>query len=321
MARLAIIGLGLIGGSIGMAVRRARLGFEVVGHDRSIDQAGLAKKLGAVDRAEWNLPVAVETADVVVVAVPVQAIPDVFRDIAPHLRPGTVVTDTGSTKANVMAWAKEILPTTVSFIGGHPMAGKERAGVSSADADLFNGATYCLIAGPESNGDALDRIARLVEGIGARPYFVDPDEHDSFVAAVSHLPFVSAAALVNAVSSGAAWRDARRLAAGGFRDTTRVASGDVVMHRDVCLTNRDSILRWLDAYMNALADLRAAIESGDDRVEVLLRQAKDARDVWEAEAAGRAPAQVPTSLPGSGEGISQMLFGRRGTRRDPKTDK
>ncbi|HUE75520.1 MAG TPA: prephenate dehydrogenase/arogenate dehydrogenase family protein [Chloroflexota bacterium] len=312
MARLTIIGLGLIGGSIGLAVRRAKLGFEVIGHDRSFEEAGQAKKLGAVDRAEWNLPAAVETADIVVVAVPVQAIPDVFRDIAPHLRPGTIVTDTGSTKTNVMAWASEMLPSTVSFIGGHPMAGKEKSGIAAADADLFNGATYCLIAGPEANGNALDQIATLVEAIGARPYSLDPHEHDSFVAAVSHLPFISAAALVNAVSSGPAWRDARRLAAGGFRDTTRVASGDVVMHRDVCLTNRDSILRWLDEYLIALADLRAAIEAGDDQVEALLRQAKEARDAWESEAAGRVPATY--DLPGSGEGISRMLFGQRGTR-------
>lgn len=278
--QMTIVGLGLIGGSLGMAVRRSELGYLVVGHDLHHEAAGHARRLGAVDRAEWNLPAAVESADVVVVATPARAAEGVFRAVAPHLKPGCVVTDVASTKARILAWAEEILPPTASFVGGHPMAGKEKSGVEAADPALFAGCTYCVVPGARAPAAAVDRIVSLATAIGARPFFVDPAEHDSFVAAVSHLPFLLSTALVGVTSQSPSWRDLARLAATGFRDVTRLASGDPEMHRDICLTNQEAILRWIEAFGAELQELAREIREGDAQLEATFRAAKEARDAW-----------------------------------------
>ena len=281
-ATLTIVGLGLIGGSLGLAVRQSNLGYRVVGHDRDHEAATKARKIGAVDAADWNLPAALDGADVVVIATPAQAVESVLRDIAPHLKPGCLVTDVASTKSRVLAWADEILPVGVSFVGGHPMTGKETAGIGSAEAGLFVGATYCVVAGRRADQATIDRVAALATGIGARPFFVDAAEHDSYVAAVSHLPFLMSTALVNLTAGSAAWPDLSRLAAGGFRDVTRLASGDPVMHRDICLTNQESILHWLDRLAGELGDLARQIRAGDAGLEATFATAKKARDAWAA---------------------------------------
>ena len=281
-AQLTILGLGLIGGSMGLALRQAKLGYTVVGHDLRHEAARQARKLGAIDRSEWNLPAAVETADIVVVATPPLAVEQVFRDIAPHLKPGCVVTDTASTKAKILAWADEILPPTVSYVGGHPMAGKETSGVSAAEPSLFVGTTYCIVPSARADQRAVERVVSMVTAIGARPFFVDAVEHDSYVAAISHLPFLLSTALVNVASRSPSWRDLGRLAAGGFRDVSRLASGDPAMHRDICLTNQQSILRWLDALVAELEEVARQIREGSDELETTFRSAKGTRDAWVA---------------------------------------
>lgn len=280
--QLTIVGVGLIGGSLGLALRQAGLGYTIVGHDREHSEAGKAKRMGAIDRAEWNLPAAVEAADVVVVATPVQAVEQVFRDLAPHLKPGCIVTDTASTKARVVDWAEEILPAGVRFVGGHPMAGKETSGAEAAEATLFKGATWCLAPGSSADPAAIETVASIARAVGARPFFVDPTEHDSFVAAVSHVPFLLSVGLVRLTTESPAWRDLARVAASGFRDITRLASGDPTMHRDICVTNRESILRWIAAYQAELSELAEAIEGDGTKLERMLKEAKEARDVWVA---------------------------------------
>ena len=292
LAQMTIIGLGLIGGSLGMAVRQAKLGYQVVGHDLRHEAAGRAHKLGAVDRAEWNLPAAVEAADVVVVATPVRAVESTFRDIAPYLKPGCVVTDTASTKARVLAWAAELLPPTVSFVGGHPMAGKETSGIDAAEATLFSGCVYCISPSEHADQDAVERVVSLATGVGAKPFFVDPTEHDSYVAAVSHVPFLLSTALVNVAAQSPAWRDLSRLAASGFRDVSRLASGDPVMHRDICLTNQESILRWLETLGAELSELARQIREGGDELEKSFQAAKQARDLWVASHEGSSGRPV-----------------------------
>lgn len=316
--RCSIVGLGLIGGSIGMALRAANQGWEVIGHNRHHEAAGRAQKAGAVDRTEWNLPNAVADAQVVVVAVPPAAMAQVFRDIAPHLTPGTVVTDVASTKVDVMRWAAEILPSNVHFVGGHPMAGKETAGIDSADAQLLNGATYCILPGDRCAPEAVTLIESIVRAVGGIPYYIDAVEHDSYVAAISHLPFVSAAAIVRTVSQTPAWRDLARLAAGGFRDATRTASGDVAMHRDICVTNRTAIARWLDSYIDELhviRDLLRLEQSELDPISVaslqsFFEEAKTTRDAWMADRSNPDVTPLPT-LPTPKDSLADMFFGRR----------
>ncbi|MBI2938859.1 MAG: prephenate dehydrogenase/arogenate dehydrogenase family protein [Chloroflexi bacterium] len=288
--RVTIIGLGLIGGSIGLALRQGKADAEIAGHTRNFDRARLAQKRGAIDRAEWNLPAAVERADLVVVATPAAAVREVFAHIAPHLRAGAVVTDVASTKQQVLAWAEELLPPSVSFVGGHPMAGKEQAGIEAADAALFQGCVYCVLPGRGASDEAVNLVLKLVEAVGGRPYFLDPAEHDSYVAAISHLPFLLSATLVNAVATSPAWRDLSRLAAGGFRDVTRLASGDPVMHRDICATNRESIRRWVEQFRRELDRMAGLIAADEAGLEAAFDQAKKRRDEWLAE---RQRAQLP----------------------------
>ncbi|MBI4318809.1 MAG: prephenate dehydrogenase/arogenate dehydrogenase family protein [Chloroflexi bacterium] len=307
MARITIIGLGLIGGSLGMALRRARLGPEIVGHDLRHEIANKARQRGAIDRAEWNLPAAVEKAKLVVIATPVGAIETIFRQVAPYLPEGGIVTDVGGTKEHVLRCADELLPNGVSFVGGHPMAGSELSGIDEASADLFAGCTYCLTPSAKASADAVETVAGIVSAIGAQPYFIEAAEHDSFVAAVSHLPFIAATALVNTAAKSYVWREMSRVAASGFRDTTRLASGDAVVHRDVCETNRESIMRWLDGYIVELADTRRAIEVGGASLEAIFTAAREARDKWLSGRVQEAP--TPLEIPGPGEQLRQMLMG------------
>ena len=226
------------------------------------------------------------------------------------------MTDVASTKTSVLEWAERILPETVHFVGGHPMAGKETAGIDAADAGLFRGATWCILPGRGCAPEAVGRVEAIVRSVGAVPYYLDPAEHDSYVAAVSHVPFVAAAALVANAAGAPSWRDMQRLAAGGFRDATRTASGDVAMHRDICLTNRDAVARWLDGLIAELARARDLVlrsgESDADReaLEDFFVQAKVARDKW-VETRGAPSAEVVVPMPEARSGLSEMLFGRR----------
>jgi prephenate dehydrogenase len=320
--RVTIVGLGLIGGSLGLALRAAG-GWQVVGHNRSHEAAGRAKKIGAVDSAEWNLPRALEGADVVVLAVAPLAIEKVMADIAPHLEPGAVVTDVASTKTDVLAWADRLLPLNVHFVGGHPMAGREVAGIDAADARLFQGATYCILPGSRCAPEAVSRVEAIVRAVGAQPYYLDAAEHDSYVAAVSHLPFLSATALVSAVTASPSWRDMAKLAAGGFRDSTRTASADAVMHRDICLTNRQAIVRWLDGYVDELRRVRDLLtdDVADEQqrsaaLERFFAEAKEQRDRWLATRGAEPVPEETTAaaVPSAREGFGHLLFGRRGRR-------
>ena len=227
MQRVLIVGLGLVGGSIGLALRRwseerkvdGRKPLEVIGLDPNLDQQRAAEKLGAIDKGAWDLSKAARDADVILLATPVNSMRDVMQDLGPNLKAGTIVADTGSTKAQVLKWSGEILPKDVHFVGTHPMAGKTQS-IEGADVDLFVGATWCVSPSVTASEEAVRTVLGLVAAAGAEPFFIDPDKHDAFVAGVSHLPFVLSAALMNAVARDASWRDMKTLTAGGFRDTT-----------------------------------------------------------------------------------------------------
>ena len=290
MQRITILGLGLIGGSIGLGLRqwsagqgRGESGLEVTGFDTDLDQQHYAKKINAVDRAEWDLGKAVKSADIVVLATPVGTMRELFIDIAPHLRAGAVITDVGSTKAEVLAWADELLPTTVSFVGGHPMAGKSQS-IEAAEAGLFQGATWCVAPSVRASDEAIRNVLGMIAALGAEPFFIDPVEHDAFVGGVSHLPFILSAALMRTVSTDPAWRDMKTLTAGGFRDLSRLAAGSPAMHRDILLTNRVAVGRWLDQYIATLTDVRAMLrdegESAPEQLHAFFDGARDARAEW-----------------------------------------
>ncbi len=255
--RVAVIGTGLIGGSIALALRDRRPDVEVVGFDRDLGQLAVAVERGAV-AATASPADAVAQADVVVLAVPTGAVQAALAEVAPALRPGTLVTDVASVKGPVAEAARELLPGAVAFVGGHPMAGAERGGMAHADALLFENAVYVLTP----NGPTVDpRAVWLARSVGARPVGLTAERHDAVVAAVSHLPQLAAVALVELASE--VGDDALALAAGGFRDMTRIASSPFGMWGDILTANRDAALGALDAYAARLATLRDAVAAGD----------------------------------------------------------
>lgn len=284
LARVAVLGLGLMGGSLGLALRDARLAASVAGYDAEPGTAERAIERGAITEMCASPAAAVVGAELVVLAVPVLAERELLAAIAPALSPVAVVTDLGSTKRQVVEWAHELLSGPLRFVGGHPMAGRERSGIEAASADLFRGAVWCLTPTPETDVDAVRLVAELARGVGASPLVLGAAEHDELVAGASHLPLVAAAALVRTVAGGGEWEQLRSLAAGGFRDTTRVASGDVRMARDICRTNRDAIARWLDRYIAELAHIRTLIADGegadDEAIATWFAEARAARDDW-----------------------------------------
>jgi prephenate dehydrogenase len=276
--RVTIIGLGLIGGSLGLALRAAG-GHVVTGWDPDAGACALALARGAIDQSAISLATATSGADLVVVATPVMAVRGVLDALAEHLEPGTVVSDVSSTKREVDAWARASLRDDTPFIGGHPMAGAEVAGMAHARADLLDGAIYCLTPRPDTPRWAVDRLLAVVRDVNARPMETDPALHDQVVAGVSHLPLLTAAALMRVAHGSGDWETLRHLAASGFRDTTRLASGDPTMQRDICVTNADEIRPWLRAMAEALGEVAGLL---DDPIAMgaWLQEAKTARDEW-----------------------------------------
>jgi prephenate dehydrogenase len=282
--RITIVGLGLIGGSIGLALRQAGNDYEVVGHDREHAVAGKARKLGAVSKTEWNLVSACEEADLIIIATPVMAIKETLTAIASYLKPGCLITDTASIKGPVMAWAREILPETVNFVGGNPIISQEGSlptGIEGARADLFQGGLYCLTPSPEAAPQAVQLAADLVHLLGASPFFLDAAEHDGLMAGVDHLPSILSAALLGTAVQSPAWREMRKLAGDAFQSVTRFSSGDAATYRDACLTNGENIVRWIDTCLARLKELREVIAAQEiEKLEKIFEEAMSVRDRW-----------------------------------------
>ena len=319
MAKITIIGTGLIGTSLGMALRQSDLrNLQVVGTDYDSRARNGAQKRGAFDKMEARLQPAIEGADVVVLATPVMAMKDLFETIGPYVEEDTVITDVGSSKRVVAEWASEHLPPAVPYVGGHPMAGRETAGPENAAADLFAGKAYCIVPSVHAKEQAVSSIATMAEAIGAKPFFISADEHDSFVAAASHLPFMMSVALMETVSKSANWEDIAQVASSGFRDLSRLASGDVTMHRDISLTNRDHIASWLDSFIRELYEIRNLLKEEPDpdpeAVKELFERASDERARWLAGAItpGSRGQANKLEIPSFSQAMGEMLLGTKG---------
>ncbi|MFO8079680.1 MAG: prephenate dehydrogenase/arogenate dehydrogenase family protein [Armatimonadota bacterium] len=257
--RVTVIGIGLIGGSFALAGREAGVLGEVIGVARSERTLLEAIHVGAADRTTPDALEAVREADLVYLATPVATIPGIMKSIAPALKSGCVVTDAGSTKRAIMAAAEE-LPDEVTFVGGHPMAGSEQAGVWEARSHLFHGRTYLLVPPPGADA-ALSTLRELVFAIGARPVVVSAERHDALVARTSHLPHLVASALANALCELSGERD---FIGNGLRDTTRIAEGPVDVWREILLANADEVLAALDDFIGETERFREALAAGDE---------------------------------------------------------
>ncbi len=308
MARIAIIGLGLIGGSLGLALKRSSLrDAEIVGFARSRHTRDEARKLGAIDQAASSAAQAVRDAAVVIIATPISVVPDVMEEIAPSLSDSAIVTDAASTKKQVMRWAEELLPAEVSFVGGHPMAGKEETGIEAAEAGLFDGKPYCIVPSVHAKETAVNTVIGLAELIGATPIFLDAEEHDSYVGAVSHLPLVASTALFSLVHDSTAWPEMAQLASSGFRDVTRLASGSPEMSEDVCRTNEENVVHWIDRMIVELRKYRELIKGNDD--EALFQAFARAKRDRDAFLTGPPRARRLEKAGAEGIGLGDLVMG------------
>jgi len=306
--KITIIGTGLIGGSIGLALKGARVtGIEITGFDEDRAAMGEARKMGAIDHGAPDLVRAVSGAKMVIVAVPPLAVRQVFEDIGPHLLPGAVVTDTASTKALPARWAREYLPDSVSYVGGHPMAGKETQGIKAAEAGLFKEKVWAVVPSPTASEPAVQSVMGLISLAGAEPLFVDAEEHDQYVAAVSHLPLVMATALFTLARSSPSWEDIAPLAASGFRDMTRLASGDPRMAHDICATNSEAIVHWIDRYIGELQRFKGLIQ---ENRKTLFKEFTQTQLEREAFLAGKWKQRQPmVEMPSAKDAMGNMLLG------------
>jgi len=279
---MVVIGTGLIGGSLSLALKKAGVVERVTGVGRSRANLELAKELAIVDDWTHDIAAAVSGADLVVLALPMSAYESVFKAMASSLSATAIITDAGSTKQSAMIEARKWLPDSTQFVAAHPIAGTEQSGAGAAFAELFEQRLCILTPDEDTRPEALQLVQEMWEAVGSRVMSMASAEHDDFLAAVSHLPHLTAFALVNAVrKQGNEEPEPFEFAAGGFRDFTRIASSSPQMWRDIALCNRDAVIRQLDALQDELRGLKDALQSDDgEQLLEYFRSAKQARDAW-----------------------------------------
>lgn len=281
--RLSIIGVGLLGGSIGLAVKSKSSHCSIMGYGHRPATLLRARERGAIDQIETNAAQAARDADLVILCTPVGVFPHILAQIAPILKEGAIITDVGSTKRSVVRWAAESLPKSVHFIGSHPMAGSEKQGIEAARSDLFEKALCITTPNSATNSDALGRLESFWQELGMRTTRLSADDHDRMLAEVSHLPHMVAAALVAMQSD-----QALPLAGKGFLDATRIAGGDGALWRDILLDNVDNL-------RGVLGRLRSQL----DRLEQMLnpQQSEELRQ-WLDHAANKRRSRSESSNSG-----------------------
>lgn len=287
--QVAIIGVGLIGGSLGLLMRRKGLADHVVGIGRRVENLERAVELGAIDRHVLDAKDGVRGSDLVILATPVDTYGAHLEEWAHCLVPGAIVSDVGSVKGSLVEQSESAMPPGAHFVGAHPIAGKEKTGVAAASAQLFTGARCILTPTGKTDARALEQIRQLWQETGALVLTMDPHLHDQILGAVSHLPHAAAFALMNALADLRDRQlpslDLARHSGGGLRDTTRIAASSPEMWRDIFLWNRDNIVSFIDGYTRALEELKELIKAGDARgIEQSLERAKGEREKLNAQA-------------------------------------
>jgi len=285
LKKLVIIGVGLIGGSFALALRKAGLVKHIVGLGRSRENLQRALELGILDEIADDFPLALKNADLVFLAIPVGQTAKILAQIASHLESKTIITDVGSTKQDVIAAARSfLLGHLKNFVPGHPIAGTEQSGANAANANLFRDKNLILTPLDETNTNALECVKELWHGCGARVSEMKAYQHDEILAAISHLPHLLASTLMNHTFSSStkdSSDDLLRFAGSGFRDFTRIVGSSPEMWRDICLANRELLLQQIDAYQNELTRMREILENGDgSALEKAFCDARVTRQRW-----------------------------------------
>ena len=280
--KITLVGVGLLGGSLGLALRRRKLAKEIAGYVRREASIKDCERAGATDYATTDLLAAVSGADLVVLCTPLAQMKPIVKQMLPALKRGAIVTDVGSVKASVVKDVEALIHKAgAHFVGSHPMAGGEKQGVLAARADLFGCAVCVVTPTRKTNPAALRKVETLWKDVGARLLCTSPDKHDALVSRSSHLPHLMAATLANLVLDPKLPKEQAKLCATGFRDTTRVASGSPEMWRDIALTNRKHIARTLTRFMADLGKFQTALKRNDSKaIAKFFEAAKQRRDNW-----------------------------------------
>ncbi len=289
--KVTIVGVGLLGGSLGLALKKRRLAGEVVGFVRRAASIAECKKAGAVHSCTQDLNEAVEGADLIVLCTPLAQMLPLLKKIRPSIKRGAIITDVGSVKASVVKELETLVAKTGAyFIGSHPMAGAEKTGVAAARADLFVNAVCVVTPTRKSNPSALRKTEGLWKAVGARTMRLAPEVHDQLVSRSSHLPHIAAATLANLVLDPKLPKSQPLLCANGFRDTTRVASGSPEMWRDIALTNRKNLSKSIATFIQDLKKFQGALNKADAKaMQQFFERAKQRRDAWCARCASPSP--------------------------------
>ena len=280
VSKVAIVGLGLIGGSLGLALQKKGLVETVVGIPRRPETIDEALSIKAITKGTLSIAEGVREADIIFICTPISLVIPKLKEILPHVKKGAIITDVGSTKAYIVDEADKIVPPGINFIGGHPMAGKEKTGILAADAKLFNKRAYVLVKTKRTHAMAYNALKKIIQGLGGKVMEMDAKNHDLAVAAISHLPIVVASSLVNAVNETGDIKDkAKSLAATGFGDSTRIASGDPKLGLDIFRTNAESVLQVLSKFKREIDLFEKALQEKDE-VQIMnkLSGAKKFRD-------------------------------------------
>ncbi len=280
METIAIIGMGLIGGSLGMAVKNKGLAKKVIGVSRNSDHLKEALAKEALDEYTIDPLEASKNADLIFVCTPISMIVPMIKTVSAVAKKGCIITDVGSSKSGIVKEAESSVPEGIFFVGGHPMAGSEESGIKAATKYLLEGSNYILTKTPNTPAAALKELSSFIEKLDVEISVLSPESHDLAVAAISHMPLAVAVSLVNAVGSMGRDRElSLRLASSGFRDTTRIASGNVEMGRDMFLTNPGPVLEMISSFKASLDKLEELIRKGDvPGIAEELKRAKDLRD-------------------------------------------
>jgi len=277
---VGIIGVGMIGGSIGMALRKRKLSHKVVGIGRNPSKLRRAKVLGAIDEGYTNFDKGLKNARLVIVATPVGLIPGMVKRALPYLEDGSIVTDVGSVKSSLIREIEGFLPPHIYFVGAHPIAGSETFGVENARPTLFKGTNCVLTPTVNTNPNAMSVVGEMWKEIGAKVLLINPAQHDELLSFTSHLPHIVAVALIETLSNPEKkYKNIREFVGGGFRDTTRIASSSPIMWRDICVANREAVLNALGKFKSIINQIERIIslEKWDILFRKLIR-AKEERD-------------------------------------------
>lgn len=273
---VTIVGMGLMGGSLGMALYENEPKYEIIGVDRNKDTLARAIEKHAAHRTVADISEAAPFTDILVLATPIREMPHLAQEAALHMRPGSIVTDLGSTKAYLAKEMPARLPGSITYIGGHPMAGSEKSGIEAARKDLLKGATYVLCPpdGIQEDSRELLTLRQMVRVAGAREIFMEPEQHDIYVAIVSHLPYLCSVALAGlALKKSQDFPSLSRLMAGGFRDSTRTASRDPLVGADICLTNPEALENMASEFNSIIEEIMSMVRKQD--IEGLRQKLRD----------------------------------------------